>query len=148
MDMKNFVMRVSLILTMLFAGIAANAQSVEPVNTSTVSGNGVYWAIFLIVFLILFAIYFIFKIVNRFVIGRQKKNAEVEGTAVVHKEISGEVFAAISMALHLYETEQHDFESTVLTINRAAKMYSPWSSKIYGLRQTPQKESRSATNKR
>jgi len=144
MDMKNYVMRVSFTLTLLFAGIAVNAQSVEPVNTNVVSGNGVYWAVFLITFLILFAIYLIFKIVNRFVVRKQKKIAETEGTSVVHKEISGEVFAAISMALHLYETEQHDFESTVLTINRAAKMYSPWSSKIYGLRQVPQK----ATNKR
>ena len=63
----------------------------------------------------------------------------LEGKTMLHEEISGEVFAAISTALYLYETEQHDYESTILTINRANKNYSPWSSKIYGLRQYPSK---------
>ncbi len=49
----------------------------------------------------------------------------------------GEVFAAIAMALHEYQDNSHDLEDTVLTINRVARAYSPWSSKIYGLRQFP-----------
>jgi len=48
-----------------------------------------------------------------------------------------EIFAAIAMALHLHESELHDAENTILTINRVAKLYSPWSSKIYGLRRCP-----------
>lgn len=49
---------------------------------------------------------------------------------------SGEVIAAISMALrdHL---EAHDRENTVLTINKVRRAYSPWSSKIYSLRELP-----------
>ena len=31
----------------------------------------------------------------------------------------------------------HDKEDAVLTINKVSKTYSPWSSKIYGLRQFP-----------
>ncbi len=50
---------------------------------------------------------------------------------------SGEVFAAIAMALHEYQDNSHDLEDTVLTISRVARAYSPWSSKIYGLRQFP-----------
>lgn len=48
--------------------------------------------------------------------------------------ISGETTAAISMALHLYLSELHDEESGVLTIKKVSKTYSPWSSKIYAVR--------------
>ncbi len=50
-----------------------------------------------------------------------------------------EEIAAIAMAIHQFRSELHDKQSTVLTINRVARAYSPWSSKIYGLRQVPQK---------
>ncbi|MCJ7553639.1 MAG: hypothetical protein MUO34_07120, partial [Ignavibacteriaceae bacterium] len=52
-------------------------------------------------------------------------------------ELTGEINAAIAAALYLYSQELHDHESTVLTINRVSRTYSPWSSKIYGLRQYP-----------
>lgn len=51
---------------------------------------------------------------------------------------SGEVIAAIVMALHEH-LDVHDTESTVLTINKVKRAYSPWSSKIYGLRELPHK---------
>lgn len=55
-------------------------------------------------------------------------------------ESSSESFAAIAMALHLYimENEAHDDESYAITMSHTDRTYSPWSSKIYGLRQTPQ----------
>lgn len=51
---------------------------------------------------------------------------------------SGEEIAAIAMALrdHL---EAHDRENTVLTINKVRRAYSPWSSKIYSLRELPRR---------
>jgi Na+-transporting methylmalonyl-CoA/oxaloacetate decarboxylase gamma subunit len=53
-------------------------------------------------------------------------------------EQSGDVFAAIAMAI--YEaTELHDEEHTILTIKQKTASYSPWSSKIYTLRQMPGK---------
>ena len=52
-------------------------------------------------------------------------------------DLTGEINAAISIALHLYDQEVHDEENTVLTIHRAPGFYSPWSSKIYGLRKNP-----------
>ncbi|WP_053991197.1 OadG family protein [Mangrovimonas sp. TPBH4] len=62
----------------------------------------------------------------------KKKNKE----SIVNKDLgnafTGEVAAAISMGIHLYLDEQHDNENAVLTIKQARKMYSPWSSKIYG----------------
>ena len=53
------------------------------------------------------------------------------------KYISGEVSAAIGLALALYFKEQHDEESGVLTIKRVSRTYSPWSSKIYGVNNFP-----------
>jgi Na+-transporting methylmalonyl-CoA/oxaloacetate decarboxylase gamma subunit len=54
-----------------------------------------------------------------------------------HEEISGETLAAISLALHLYHQQMQGLEDAVITFKNAAKTYSPWSSKIYGLRKTP-----------
>ena len=48
-----------------------------------------------------------------------------------------ETYAAIAAAIFLYRQEVHDMETTVLTIKRIDRMYSPWSSKIYGLRKSP-----------
>ncbi len=53
--------------------------------------------------------------------------------------ISGEVNAAVGMALYLYFSHMHDEESGVITIKKISKRYSPWSSKIYGLRQYPRR---------
>lgn len=49
-------------------------------------------------------------------------------------DLTGEVNAAIAAAIHLYRSELHDHENTVLTIKKVSRTYSPWSSKIYGLR--------------
>ena len=49
-------------------------------------------------------------------------------------DISGDTNAAIALALHLYLSELHDTESNVMTIEKVSRKYSPWSSKIYGLR--------------
>ena len=54
--------------------------------------------------------------------------------------VSDEVYAAISMAVYQLQNHAHDQENTVLTIDKAAHMYSPWSSKIHGLRQIPVKK--------
>ena len=71
------------------------------------------------------------------------KAAEDKGEAAPvakAEDYSAEAFAAISMALHLYieENEAHDEESFTITLQNETRKYSPWSSKIYGLRQPPQ----------
>lgn len=63
-----------------------------------------------------------------------KKQMEPTREKATKEEISGEVNAAIAMGLHLYVSELHDYEDAVLTIKKVARTYSPWSSKIYGLR--------------
>ena len=53
------------------------------------------------------------------------------------EEIPGETLAAISLTLHLYHQQMQGLEDAVMTIKKASKAYSPWSSKIYGLRRIP-----------
>ena len=100
-----------------------------------------------VTFFALILLYFIFKRIGQFHIKKKSENAvkAVAGTASSAKadtsgQVSAETYAAISMAIHLFmqDNEAHDFEETVLTINKVSRTYSPWSSKIYTLRETPQ----------
>lgn len=103
--------------------------------------TGVIMAItaMLVVFTALIILYRIFRTIgqtNQKTVQRKLQKSE-SIQAVQEEEISGEVFAAISTALYMYETEKHDQESAIITIQRVSRLYSPWSSKIYGLRQIP-----------
>lgn len=95
-----------------------------------------------VVFSSLALLYLTFKTTGSYFQRRARKAqkvANLEGIADKDsEEISGEVSAAIAMALHLFQSEIHDEENTVLTIKRVARNYSPWSSKIYTLRKYPQ----------
>ena len=44
--------------------------------------------------------------------------------------------------MHEMQSDVHDVEETVLTITRVKRSYSPWSSKIYTLRETPHMQNR------
>lgn len=67
--------------------------------------------------------------------GKRKKSGAKKRTEDQSADkVTGETTAAISMALHLYFSELHDEESGVLTIKKVSKSYSPWSSKIYAVR--------------
>jgi len=95
---------------------------------------------YVIVFLALLLLYIVFYNLTRFITGNLKRTLKKESHFSEKEqtlEISGEVNAAIATALYLYYNELHDQENTVLTINRVSRTYSPWSSKIYSLRQYP-----------
>jgi predicted metal-dependent enzyme (double-stranded beta helix superfamily) len=64
------------------------------------------------------------------------ETAEVENK---NADTLAEVAAVISYALHLYQQDIHDYENMILTIQKVVRPYSPWSSKIYGLRQIPRR---------
>lgn len=51
---------------------------------------------------------------------------------------TGEVIAAISAALAQHFSTDHDKQDTILTIKRLRKAYSPWNSKIYNMRHSPE----------
>lgn len=96
-----------------------------------------------VVFLALILLYFIFKAIgNANIRAGKKRSAASAGTDVkasAYGEVPGEVYAAIATAMHLYQQddEGHDEESFVVTLHHTDRTYSPWSSKIYTLRQTP-----------
>lgn len=55
-----------------------------------------------------------------------KRRREEEPQAEAQEEgIPGEVAAAIALALHMYQQQIHDNETTVLTIQRVSRLYSP-----------------------
>ncbi len=70
----------------------------------------------------------------------KEKPAEVQAEPLAEEaDLTGEINAAIAAAIHLYRSELHDFEDTVLTMKKVSRTYSPWSSKIYGLRNLNQR---------
>ena len=72
-----------------------------------------------------------------------KKKLEAHGKTIDevdddHEHVdSGESIAAIALALAEHFNDQHDIEDTILTIRRMRRAYSPWNSKIYNMRETP-----------
>ncbi len=69
-----------------------------------------------------------------------EKNVAKSGTlsaARSQSHMSGEVLAAISAAIYDLKENQHDIESTILTIDRVKRNYSPWNAKRQSLRELP-----------
>jgi Na+-transporting methylmalonyl-CoA/oxaloacetate decarboxylase gamma subunit len=102
-------------------------------------GGGMAMVAMFVVFTGLAILFIFFKNMSRIINWERKKPQTTEPVVVTAptEGISGEVNAAIALVLHLYVNELHDHENTVLTINKVSRTYSPWSSKIYGLRRTP-----------
>ena len=101
-----------------------------------------------VVFVALILLYLIFKQIGKANIKKaNKKSATAAANSNSPKmaatpagEVSAETYAAIATALHLFieDNEAHDEESDIVTQRHTDRTYSPWSSKIYSLRQTPQ----------
>ena len=103
---------------------------------------------FAVVFLVLILLIYIMKTMG-WVFTRQKKaekvaKAAAAGVAVAEDDNEAitdqEIAAAIITALKLYKSNLHDQESEMLTIHRITRAYSPWSSKIHGLTQLPERK--------
>lgn len=94
-----------------------------------------------VVFIALILLYLTFKYIAKLynidLRKRFKKSRPETDVPEILEDIPGETLAAISLALHLYHEQVQGLEEAVITFKNAAKTYSPWSSKIYGLRRTP-----------
>ncbi|HKK09697.1 MAG TPA: OadG family protein [Bacteroidales bacterium] len=90
---------------------------------------------YVVVFSVLILMFFLYNMLPRVlnIQTRQRLRKKGKKDCEECEDITGEVNAAISAALHLYFSELHDEESDVMTIKKVSKRYSPWSSKIYGL---------------
>lgn len=90
-----------------------------------------------VVFLVLVLLIYVYKLLP-VLLNLNKKKSSSPGSVRAKGEketfVPGEVNAAIGMGLLLYFNEQHEDESNVITIKRVVRNYSPWNSKIYGLR--------------
>ena len=97
-------------------------------------------------------LYLIFKYMGNFFMKsalRKSKKIKIEtsgnteaGSVKRKSAVTNDELAVIAMALYKYSESLHDYETLSLTINKVSKSYSPWSSKIYGLRQYPNKRDR------
>ncbi|HUW92272.1 MAG TPA: OadG family protein [Bacteroidales bacterium] len=93
-----------------------------------------------IVFLALLIIYLFFRYVLTFILNfrlksfARKKGIDSAEIVTARTMMTGEVNAAIAMALFMYFNEMHDVESGIVTIKRVSKNYSPWSSKLYNMK--------------
>ncbi len=95
---------------------------------------------YVIVFTALVLLYFVFQNVPKLIEWQTKLRLKSKGlykNGIAKNQDSvllpGGDNAAIAVALHLYFSELHDEEKTVMTIKKVSKTYSPWSSKIYGM---------------
>lgn len=98
-------------------------------------GVGMTLVAMTVVFLSLLILYLLFKNIAKlfahdFRSKASKKDHPItdDGTATL------ELGAAVAMAIHLYQQELHDHETALLTIKKINRSYSPWNSKIYGMR--------------
>ncbi len=125
--------------------IEGNAK-MEKFQSHDSSGIGMSITAMGVVFSGLLLLYICFRSIGRGAVSLRRRNAmEAKdvtnlGEAKEKKlgEAPGEVIAAITLAMHEHQ-DLHDVEETVLTITRVKRSYSPWSSKIYTLRETPKK---------
>ena len=126
--------------------IDSNAK-MEKFEEHDSDGIGMSISAMSVVFCGLILLFIAFKIVGRVSVSLSKRNA-MKAKGITDKqeakekklgEAPGEIFAAIAMAMYEMQSDVHDVEDTVLTITRVKRSYSPWSSKIYTLRETPKK---------
>ena len=120
--------------------ILESNPKVESLRESDPLGGLLTVTSMLVVFLGLIALYFFFKFSGNIAKSMTQKKVAKSGTlsaARSHSHLSGEVLAAISAAINELKEDQHDIESTILTIHQVKRNFSPWSTKRQSLRELP-----------
>jgi apolipoprotein N-acyltransferase len=120
-------------MKILFVFLQFGASTSEPLSSTQSYG---FWG--LILLLVALFIFFYIR-TNKIVASKKQSVGEVETTQKVtgKQDVEEETAAAIALAIHMYKTELHDQESFTITLKKVSRIYSPWSSKIYTLRQNP-----------
>lgn len=123
--------------------LLAQTSSVNQTNNvmtsmnSNVVQSGIGTTI-LLVFIALALLLWGFRLIGNLMVKKESAVPVQQVSEVVSQNSSDEeVSAAITMALHLYTSQIHDQENPVITMIKVSRTYSPWSSKIYGLRKSP-----------
>ena len=120
-------------------------NTLAAIDLSAIGSENITIAIvgYIIVFAALVSLFFVFFNLPRLINLEIRSRLKRKGKKVVAEQgiesVPGEVNAAIATALYLYISEMHDEESNVVTIKKVSKIYSPWSSKIYGINRIDKK---------
>jgi hypothetical protein len=121
-------------MKILFIFLQFGASITEPLSNTRLA---IFWGI-IVLFVALFT-YFLYR-TNKIVDARNQleiQNNSIKSNPNISAEIHEETAAAIALAIHMYKVDMHDQESFTITLKKVSKIYSPWSSKIYTLRQNP-----------
>lgn len=99
----------------------------------------------IVVFASLFSLFILFEygvpLAIRFTERLRLKEHPIDPSQNMPSSIaSGEEMAAVAAAVYLILNQSHDDENAILTISKAKKDYSPWSSKIYMTHHVPPKQ--------
>jgi hypothetical protein len=90
---------------------------------------------YVIVFMALLVLYMVFaylpKLLTYYTKLKVKRAKNDDNCNKCGEYITGQENAAIAAAIFLYFNELHDDESSLLTIKKVRKDYSPWSSRVY-----------------
>jgi Na+-transporting methylmalonyl-CoA/oxaloacetate decarboxylase gamma subunit len=116
----------------------------EEIAAADPVGLGLTVASVAVVFLVLIFLAIIFTQYGKMLMNIQKKRAVKAAAATTPAattqaassvDVSGEVYAAIATAVHLYHDELHDEENTIITIQKVERSWTPWNAKYYNMNQ-------------
>jgi preprotein translocase subunit YajC len=113
----------------LFILLQFGAKMDDTLSTSQLL---LFWGV-IVMFVALF-IFFLYR-TDRIISANDKSQTTQSSMNV--GDVSDEAAAAIALAIHMYKIELHDMESLTITLKKVSRIYSPWSSKIYSIRQNP-----------
>jgi hypothetical protein len=118
----------------LFIILQFGASMSDPLSNTQLT---IFWGI--IVLLVASFVFFLIR-TNKIIDAKNQTITQKEGvnpSKQFKNDVHEEEAAAIALAIHMYQSEVHDKESFTITLKKVSKIYSPWSSKIYTLRQNP-----------
>jgi len=112
-------------------------ESMLILNSLMSQGIGIAVVGYCIVFFALVILYYFFNNLAKFLVWQKKqvllrnsKSGKIKETELV---VTGEVATAIAMAIYL-SRDLHVKESDIITIRKVSRTYSPWNSKMHGMR--------------
>lgn len=114
--------------------LAAAEGAVETGGTIAIVG---YVIVFIALVILVISFIILPKLVQMAV--KKQMNPPAKTSHTKEAQMDANINVAIGLGMHMYLNELHDKESNIITIRNAQKQYSPWSSKIYGIMNQPQK---------
>ena len=118
------------------------AKQAEKIKQSDPIGIGLAAVAVAVVFLALVCIFLLISGSGKLIMSAEEKSKNKaskksrgikpvgDGSSAAKED---EVYAAIAAAIHLYNDELHDEETTVITIQKVEREWTPWNAKYYNM---------------